>query len=442
MVLSAFFIAKQLSSGYEFAPLSPVGEAKLKAATLRIEGALQRREFDNLSNMLTRLGRRNKTALLMVETQSQQFYYSFPSQLRPDKEPFMELLEQSSPFIIKTPVGKFFGPSELKVEGKRYLLFVGERLRRGMVEQFRHQHPVTFVITIMFISGLLCAWLAWSLVRPIRQLSNAATTMAKGDLTARVGSASERGDEIGQLGQDFNHMASQVELSLDRQKRLLADISHELRSPLARLQVAIGIADNDSVSHSANLQKQLARIEKEAQMLDQMLGQLLKLSKLDAQAQLPIVEEFDFSGMMQLLVDDTCYEGQAEGKQVTMTCEANIHFLGDQDLLVSAIGNVLRNALKYCTTKVEVKVTASQSKLSISVEDDGSGVPQAQLEDIFTPFYRLSSSRTRGSGGVGLGLAIAKQAVFAHQGNIFAVSGELGGLKVVISLPKSITENH
>lgn len=439
MVISAFWIARQLTPGYEIAPLPGSGNSILEATGARIDRALQRGDFENLSHMLERLGRRNKTALMLVEVENREFIYGFPRPLRPNKEPFMQLLTQTTALSVKTPVGHFYGPHEITIDNKAFKLFVGKQLRPGLFQQFRHQHPGAFVVSIILVSGLLCAWLAWSLVKPIRQLSKAARKMSQGDLATRVGSASKRGDEIGQLGQDFNQMAEQVELSVHRQKRLLADISHELRSPLARMQVAIGIADQQGQPPSPPIQKQILRIEKEAQQIEQMLGHLLQLSKLDGKEQTLNHEDFDFSEFIQYLVDDAEFEAQAAQKSVVLTSEQGIRFTGDSNILASAIGNVLRNAVKYSTTKVEVNVSCEASKLIVDVVDDGEGVPASMLEDIFTPFYRISASRNRGSGGVGLGLAIAKQAIMAHQGEINASRGALGGLRVNIQLPITMT---
>lgn len=435
MIASAFWMAKQLSDGYEIAPLTQRGVTKLEASAERISRALSRHGADNLPQLLERLGRRSNAAMMLVNMDNKKFIYGFPRPLRPEKGPFMQLLTQTSPLKVRTPIGPFFGPIELMVNDQPHKLFVGDKLRPGFVQQIRHRHPGIFIASALFVSGLLCALLAWSLVSPLQQLRKAAKQMASGDLGARVGSASQRGDEIGQLGEDFNIMATQVESAAQRQKRLLADISHELRSPLARLQVAIGIADQESSATNTPLHGQLPRIEKEARQIDKMLEQLLQLSKLEGIQQVPEKQSFDFQELIHGLVDDAQYEANAAGKQVSLEFDQKVSVSGDPQLLSSAIGNVLSNAVKYCSTKVQVKVSIEESTIRINVMDDGEGVPEDLLNEIFTPFYRLSASRTRKSGGVGLGLAIAKQAVLTHNGQISAVNDGLGGLNVTISLP-------
>ena len=260
--------------------------------------------------------------------------------------------------------------------------------------------------------------------------------MASGDLTSRVGTASLRSDEIGRLGLDFNHMALRVESVLLSQKRLLADISHELRSPLARLQLAIGIAQQQpDMEQSQTTNKQLERIEKESQRMEQMIGQVLTLSRLEAQDRLPENCTVILDELLQELIKDAQFEAQVLDKQVGFNCAADITLQGDPSLLASALENILRNAVKYAQHRVDVKVEQPNDRIYITISDDGQGLPEQDLKKIFTPFYRASAARERGSGGVGLGLAIAQQAIYSHGGKISAENRQAGGLRIRIALP-------
>ena len=438
MLGTAFWLFKQLTSGYELNPISAVESQRLQSVARRLEKLAADQIDMKPSMLLARAGHRRRLALMMVEPTNNEFIYGFPRPMRPNKEPFMKLLGQPSPFGVKTATGVFHGPADIQVDQITYKLFVGRVYPPGFMHRFNREYPGLLLICAMLVSGLLCALLAWSLLRSIRQLQRAANRMSTGDLTARVGSASERGDEIGQLGKDFNHMSEQVEKLLNSQKRLLADISHELRSPLARLQVAIGIAQQQDEQGDLNpATKQLERIEKEAQQIEQMLEQLLKLSRLEAQQQAPHSEPIELTQLLGELVENAQFEAQGMNKEVEISMCEEAKIEGDPALLASAFENVIRNAVKYCSTKVQVFVCQQSASIVVEVKDDGPGVPEAKLAEIFVPFYRLSESRTRLSGGVGLGLAISQQAIRFHQGTIEAQNQPEGGLQICISLPRS-----
>lgn len=389
-----------------------------------------------LSTLLDRIGRRDGAALILVEPKSKNFIYGFPHEVRPDRKPFMQLRKSSIPFTIKMSMGTFHGPVPVLLDDQKYKLFIGKTHPQGMFKRFQKNNPGILISAALVLSGLLCAWMAWSLVRPLRQLQRAVQLMSAGDLDVKVEGASERTDEIGQLSQDFNRMSHQVAILLAGQKRLLADISHELRSPLARLEVAIGIAYHHCPpDQSEPISKQLSRIEKEAHQIEAMLQQILTLSRLESIQNPYEKQEFAVNPLLIELVNDTQFEAQAENKLVEYSGETEAILLGDMQLFASACSNVLRNAVKYCSTKVEVRILSKRDKITIEVSDDGSGVSEQELSDIFTPFYRLSASRNRNTGGVGLGLAIAQQAVFFHKGDISARNNELGGLTVTLTFP-------
>jgi two-component system, OmpR family, sensor histidine kinase CpxA len=291
------------------------------------------------------------------------------------------------------------------------------------------------------ISAFLCFLFARSLVNPIRQLQHASQQMASGNLAIRVGSASKRHDEIGRLGRDFNIMSEQVERLIGNQKRLLADISHELRSPLARLQLSIGILQQQSEQLDSErvelhfLFSSVARIEKEAAQIDSMLAQLLMLSRLDNPQSLLHKEVIDIQSLLAPIIGDAQFEARELNKLVSFEPVTEISVEGDVQMLSSAIENVLRNAIKYANKQIDITVSISEQNLIIMICDDGEGIEQNQLSRIFEPFYRESLARDRASGGVGLGLAIAQRAIIKHQGKINACNMEGRGLQVTISLP-------
>lgn len=442
IVSGALWLTKQFSSEYELSPASDKVEIRLAETASKLERSKGRRGGMTLSQLLRRIARRDGEAILLVEPKSKNVIYSFPYEVWPDKKPFLQLKDSSVPFTIKTSMGKFYGPVAVLLDEQQYKLFIGKPSPPGLLKRLRRNNPGIFFSIALVLSGLLCAWMAWSLVRPLRQLQAAVQLMSKGDLEAKVQGANERTDEIGQLSQDFNRMSHQVATLMAGQRRLLADISHELRSPLARLEVAIGIAYHHCPqTESEPISKQLARIEKEAHQIEAMLQQILTLSRLES-LQNPYEKiGFAVAPMLIEIVNDAQFEAQAEAKEVELIGVTDACIVGDEQLLASACSNVIRNAVKYCSTKVEVRVVQERDIIIVEVGDDGAGVDEQQLQDIFTPFYRLSASRNRNSGGVGLGLAIAQQAVIFHKGEITACNKESGGLLVTLTFPISSQVN-
>jgi two-component system sensor histidine kinase CpxA len=260
--------------------------------------------------------------------------------------------------------------------------------------------------------------------------------MATGEMGVRVGKASQRLDEIGQLGRDFNYMSEQVERLLTSQKRLLADISHELRSPLTRLQLSIGIAlQQNETDMSVSMLAALERIEKEALQIEDMIAQVLLLSRLDNQQPIQNLQSVSLEQIMSPIIADAQFEAEQKNKELSYQADENICLNADPQLLSSAIENILRNAIHYSNHLIQVSVTVLDKHIMWVIEDDGNGIEDSQLDQIFSAFYRESSARDRNSGGVGLGLAIAQHAIEKHQGFIEASNKTQGGLVVKVSIP-------
>jgi two-component system sensor histidine kinase CpxA len=288
------------------------------------------------------------------------------------------------------------------------------------------------------ISGLICFLLARYLASPIGSVRMAAQRIAEGDLEARTGRAAARRDEVGELARDFDHMAAQLESLFHAQNRLITDVSHELRSPLARLNVALELARQQS---PPEVQAPLDRIDRETERLNAMVERLLTLSRLESSRQTPQRNAIALNELVGETVADADYEARSRNCRVEVRRSTACTVLGSRDLLRSAIENVLRNAIHYTreNSAVEVALDCSgageQPKATIEVRDRGPGVPDNELENLFRPFYRLDRSRERQTGGVGLGLAIADRAVRLHGGSIRARNAEGGGLSVTIVLP-------
>lgn len=297
----------------------------------------------------------------------------------------------------------------------------------------RYFLPYFTMIGATIASLLFAALLAWYFSRPIRALRSAFEAASAGDLSPRFAIVNGvRGDELKDLGRDFDRMSARLRALMDAQRRLLHDVSHELRSPLARLQAAIGLAHQQPEKIGSTLE----RIERESVRMDKLVGELLTLSRLESPVALPVHEEVALMDLVEEIVADARFEAEQQHRQIEVRGKALVNLRCAPDLLWRALENVVRNAIKHSPEggTVTIELSADINQASIAVLDRGPGVAPAELEAIFEPFYRS----TTGAGNVdghGLGLAIARRVIDAHAGTISAANREGGGLCVVITLP-------
>ncbi|GAC32540.1 ATP-binding protein [Paraglaciecola polaris] len=436
MIAGSAWVVHSLMSGSKYQPISETQQGELYRARDAILRSNGRPERGPLSERLRRFGQREQMTVILLDLQNNELIISGPMRKLRDEKPFLDLISSTNPLRIVTPFGEFSGPLTLKLKQKDYLMFVGDARPIGFPERLREGPPLILIGLMLLISAGLCSLIARSLVKPIKQLQAATKSMADGELSTRVGSASYRSDEIGQLGLDFNHMAEQIETLLNGQKRLLGDISHELRTPLTRMQLAIGIAQQqESQCGAGNSELALTRIEKEAHQMEHMVAQVLMLSRLDSNVRVSQKQEMSFDTLLTGLLADCEFEAQSHNKTLSVVIDSDANIYADGDLLTSGIENVLRNAVKYANEKVVFELKIEENMAQIKICDDGIGIPESDLSHIFQPFYRVSCARDRDTGGVGLGLAIASRAIAVHQGEIVAHNQVKGGLCVHISLP-------
>ncbi|MGH8446599.1 MAG: ATP-binding protein [Solimonas sp.] len=281
----------------------------------------------------------------------------------------------------------------------------------------------------------LAAWLlARRITQPIAALQDASRAIATGRLDVRVPArASARNDEIGALARDFNDMAERLQRLLDSQQQLLRDISHELRSPLARLRIATELA------RDTQAESQFDRIEVEAGKLEDMIAQLLLIARLEHRDTPLASEHIALDELVETVCEDAHFEAQARGVTVQTEIGARPTVQGTANLLHSAIENIVRNAVRYTAadSAVTVRLREDGGQCIVEVEDRGPGIPPDRLEAVFQPFVRISEARDRESGGYGLGLAIAKRVIDASRGRIHAENRAGGGLRVTIELPRA-----
>jgi two-component system sensor histidine kinase CpxA len=297
------------------------------------------------------------------------------------------------------------------------------------------------LFAIITVAGFVCFWLARYLANPIRKLGSATRALADGNLKVRVGSAvGGRRDEIAELAADFDMMAERIEALIDAQARLTRDISHELRSPLTRLSVALELARKKAEEDATEA---LDRIEREVNRLNEMIGQLLTLTRVETGTDRIQKVPVDLADLIAGVVEDAEFEAQGRNCSVSFSFDEEIPIAGVRDLLRSAIENVVRNGIRHTRQGTAVEITLGRIKQDSDVfavvrtRDHGQGVPEEVIPELFQPFYRAGEARERSTGGAGLGLAIAERAVRLHGGTIKAANADEGGLIVEIRLPLS-----
>ena len=331
------------------------------------------------------------------------------------------------------------------VAGNRYVFLLG-RPHTPPPDNWYHdllhfsfpQLPVAIVV-----GGFTTFALVLLFTRPIARLRKAARELASGQLSARVSWPATQSrifaeDEIQALIQDFNHMAERLESLVDAQKLLLRDVSHELRSPLARLSVALELAREDS---DPSTEPHLDRIERETERLNQLIGQLLTLSSMEALESVRNLESLSLNHLIEKMLPDAMYEAQQRQCTVSFHADDDCTISGNRELLYRAIENVVRNAIRYTEngTDVEIRLRKATNghdrRVEVEVNDRGPGIPENQRQSILRPFYRVDYARSPKTGGFGVGLAIADRAVHLHHGEVHASNRVGGGATFRIILP-------
>jgi two-component system sensor histidine kinase CpxA len=300
-------------------------------------------------------------------------------------------------------------------------------------------HPYIRLVVIGLLGAGLCLLLTYHIAKPITRLRTATKDIAAGKLKTRVDKAVvRRHDEIGSLGRDFDRMAEQIEKLVTAQRELLGDVSHELRSPLARLIVALGLLRDASPEEAAEY---ISRIGLEAERLDKMIGQLLTLTRIESRADSAQREVFDLANLIQEVAADGDFEARAIGREVKVTHAEACMISGFSEMLRSAIENVVRNAIRYTPAGTAVELALEQienegaHRAQLTIRDHGPGVPKIMLTNIFMPFQRVPEGNGMNSQGAGLGLAIVDRVVKLHEGTVRATNTDDGGLIVEIIVP-------
>ncbi len=393
------------------------------------------------------------TYLQEVERGAQVEAYLFDEQgreLRGRKPPAdaAGLVRQSA----ESPTGefRFYGPHPLAAQrvmapSRRYYVFVMQMRSNAFGFSGGGLGVLGLRIALVLLTGgIVCYGLARYLVAPVVKLRAATRQLASGDLSVRASpTIGSRRDELADLGRDFDVMTERIESLVIAQRRLLGDISHELRSPLARLGVALDLARRQAPpANGAALERAHQRIAYEAEQLNQLIEQLLTLTRLESQVTESgndSAQPVELAALMGEIVADADFEARSRNRQVHIVASRPCQVLGNRELLRSAIENVVRNGVHYTAQGTAVEITleciSDQQSARIRVRDHGAGVREEELEQLFQPFYRTADARDRQTGGTGLGLAITDRAVRLYKGTVAAKNAPDGGLVVEILLP-------
>lgn len=357
-----------------------------------------------------------------------------------------DILGRELPPIVADAVGELANPGNVVAELQLSKLYVSARDLGGhLVVGEKGYFPMGQVIMrkggrgllLLFMALVSAAFsylLARFIVLPVRRLQLAGHKVADGDLTARVApSVGSRTDEIARLARDFDVMTERVDGLLRSQQRLMRDVSHELRSPLARLQALLSIARQAADKPGPD---RIDRMEKELEQLDKLIGEILAYSRLQTRTGITR-QPTDIVDLVQNIVDDASLEGQAMGKQIQMSGPDQCVIELDGGLIQRAVENVIRNALKYTAegTAVNVNIVDQTGGVRILIDDHGPGIPDEVIDQIFEPFFRVGGARGTQSGSGGIGLAIAERSVRLHGGTITARNRDGAGLRVEIDIP-------
>ena len=397
---------------------------------LRMIYDLQHAPMDELPGLIEKAQREHRVEIFLLDGQGE------------------ELQGREVPERVARAASHLDGRRRRALDRSRGQLLVAHEIYRRdqgslrAVFQFRRPGPVLGWLggrpwlrlgMAILISGLVCYLLSRLMTNRLKELQRAARQLAEGDLETRLRVRDSGGDETDELARDFNSMAEQLQERVQAQRRLLSDVSHELRSPLARLRIALALAQEDTNKSADYLQ----RIEQETERLEELIGQLLssQASRLDPDCHIDLVP------LLHQLCKDANFEGQPVGKQVRFECELEQAVIASSgDLLHKSFENILRNALTHTPehSRVTLGLTAAGDSYCVQITDQGPGVPESELARIFDEFYRVDTARTRQSGGYGLGLAIARRAIVQHGGRLQAENTG-SGLAVTVVLPREVS---
>lgn len=386
---------------------------------------------DSIEELAARINRRDRNRWLIVEPELNQVLNSDILPRNFNQKWLTELSQLNRPRLLIHRKTVLAGPFLVNFKGQQLALYQLRPRPQSPGLDLMSLPDYLLPTLLVLVSALASFILALTITKPLRLLKQKNLDFAAGDLSARADAPARRNDEIGELSRGFNLMAAKIGDLLQNQQRLLRDVSHELRSPLTRAQLAIALEQRQGGG------AQLPRLQQELERVDQLLGELLTFSRLDAGQYQLQRQDVDLYELIEEIIAVNQLEADQKQQRLTLQGPNPCPLWIEPRLLARAIENVLRNAIKYSPDAAMISFQLSQTAntTELAITDQGPGIPADSLEQIFAPFYRVSDSRNSQTGGTGLGLAIAAQVVRQHGGQISASLPAAGGLCITLTLP-------
>ena len=422
------FIGYVNSDKIHYRPLPPPIDAELDHMVNRISRAIQfqREPAHQLQHKLTDIYLLNEQGIDFFQRPVPELLDELHSRVKRHQRPLTAFRKAEA----------YFGGRTLQMDKQTLWLYRQQKSRQfsgHLFQNFFHDVARVLLAATFIISFPVSFILSWLITRPIKQLRHA-TLDLKANLHNRehLNQLICRSDEFAELADDFNQMASHLSTLMMSQKQLVSDVSHELRSPLSRLKIAAGILQQQLAEKH---HESLARINLESDRMNEMLDSLLTLSKLEAQQIKAEKAPCDLTQLFTMVVEDGRFEATQSGITIETDFPATCPLQGNSDMLISGIENILRNAIRYSdeNSVIQCRLTRDNGLIVLQIKDNGPGVEEDQLSKLFDPFYRPNTHRNRQSGGVGLGLAIARQAFTQNGGLIAAKNSQPHGLEVTVT---------
>ncbi len=442
VILSSVLISYLVTMQFRHSPIQEQANPQQLKLLTKYTQILAGKKQVKLKKVQEKFRRKHHQYLIIKNITSNHVY-------SPRKRGWSEVKSYLAKHPLKNPVTVDFAFTKVTssepiiINGEQFQLFIASDIHRKRFVSLVNQLPVAIrLLMLLTISFLACWLLAKTFTKPLIAIQKASESIGEGKLATRITKFDKRSDEFGTLARSFNQMAEQLENNITAHQRLLGDVSHELRSPLTRLQLAVALAEKN-IGNDIEQQKHLNRCETEVDRLDEMIADVLTLSRLEHNQNIFAADDIDLSSLVAQVVNDCQYFATSRNVAIDLKTQANCDLLADSKLLSSAISNVVNNAVKYSPNNqvVTVELNQENEQIMLSVSDLGPGVPNEMINKLFTPFFRVADGRERSSGGTGLGLAIAQQAILFHQGKIVAQNQESSGLKVIITLPTLSKQN-
>ena len=431
VILGSWMLAARYFDSLPGQPANQAPKGPPRHFMLQLFYDIQNVSDDELGKLLKKTKRQHNIDIFLLTPRGQDIYMR---DVAPGVARLAEQLENGRRRVShQSPLGFMIGHNIYRDSNGplRAVLVMGPR-KPGLVSALSKSVGLRLALAIL-VSGLVCFALSRALTNRLKELQVAARQLAGGDLSTRIEVRNRGGDETDELARNFNTMAGQLDGRIKAQKQLLSDVSHELRSPLARLRIALALAEEDSANSAQHIQ----RIDLEAERLEALIAQLLSTQNEAFTADIYI----DLVSLLTGLCSDATFEGKKDGKTVTFSTSLSQAIIPSHaDLLKRCFENILRNALKYTANNTAITTTLDHvdDAYVIRIEDRGPGIDETELNNIFEEFYRVDNARQRQTGGYGLGLSIAKRAITQHRGTLSAVNTDTG-LTVIATFPTQAT---